>query len=202
MGMTGRERKIMVATPSKKIRPGSIAPDFSLPNTNPACGGGTVTVSDFEQCKALLVVFMCNHCPYVLHIAGALGQLAGEYQPHGLGVVCISVNDVETHPEDAPDKMAAMVERYGFAFPYLYDESQQSAIDYGAVCTPDLFLFDAGRKLAYHGQFDDARPGNDKPVTGADISHAIETVLRGESVAAAQKPSVGCSIKWKPGVGP
>ena len=192
----------MVATPSKKIRLGSNAPGVSLPNANVAYGGGTVAVSDFDECAALLVVFMCNHCPYVLHIAGPLAQLAQEYQSQGLGVVCISVNDVETHPEDAPDKMAVMAERYGFTFPYLYDESQQSAIDYGAVCTPDLFLFDADKKLAYHGQFDDTRPGNDKPVTGADISHAVTRVLRGESVGTTQKPSVGCSIKWKPGVGP
>jgi len=192
----------MVETFSKKIRLGSVAPDVSLPNTNPSCGGGTVAVSDFNECRALLVVFMCNHCPYVLHITDALVLLAAEYQPQGLGVVCISVNDVDTHSADAPDKMAAMAEQYGFTFPYLYDESQQSAIDYGAVCTPDLFLFDADRKLVYHGQFDDARPGNDKPVTGADISEAISKSLRGEAPDATQKPSVGCSIKWKPGVGP
>lgn len=190
----------MVETPSKDIQLGSPAPVFSLPNLNPVYGGQSVELSDFDNSKALLIVFMCNHCPYVVHIAEELAAVAAKYQPQGLGVVAINVNDVESYPQDAPDLMTAMSRKYDFTFPYLYDQSQRIALDYGAVCTPDLYLFDADKRLAYHGQFDDARPGNNKPVTGADLSMAIEQVLRGESVGAAQSPSVGCNIKWKPGI--
>lgn len=190
----------MVETPSKDIQLGSPAPVFSLPNLNPVYGGQSVELSDFDNSKALLIVFMCNHCPYVVHIAEALAAVAAKYQPQGLGVVAINVNDVESYPQDAPDLMTAMSRKYDFTFPYLYDQSQRIALDYGAVCTPDLYLFDSDKRLAYHGQFDDARPGNNKPVTGADLSMAIEQVLRGESVGAAQSPSVGCNIKWKPGI--
>lgn len=190
----------MVETPSTNIRLGSVAPDFDLPNTNPAFGGESVGLSDFAGSKALLVVFMCNHCPYVVHIAEALARVVRKYQPEGLAMAAISSNDIESYPQDAPDKMTAMAEKYAFSFPYLYDESQGVAREYGAVCTPDLFLFDSDRRLAYHGQFDDARPGNSRPVTGADLSRAIEKVLAGESVGAAQTPSVGCNIKWKPGI--
>jgi peroxiredoxin len=190
----------MVETPSKDIQLGSPAPDFSLPNLNPGYGGQSVDLSDFDNSKALLIVFMCNHCPYVVHIAEALASVAGKYQPQGLGVAAINVNDVESYPQDAPDLMTAMSRKYDFTFPYLYDQSQRVALDYSAVCTPDLYLFDSDKRLAYHGQFDDARPGNNKPVTGADLSMAIEQVLRGESVGPVQSPSVGCNIKWKPGI--
>ncbi len=192
----------MVETPSRDIQRGSVAPNFNLPNSNPEYGGAVVGLSDFDDSKALLVVFMCNHCPYVVHIADALARVARQYEPQGLGTVAISVNDVESHPQDAPDKMTGMSKKYGFTFPYVYDESQRVAVDYGAACTPDLFLFDAEKRLAYHGQFDDARPGNDKPVTGADLSRAIENLLQGKPVDAAQSPSVGCNIKWKPGIDP
>lgn len=190
----------MVETPSKDIQLGSPAPVFSLPNLNPVYGGQSVELSDFDNSKALLIVFMCNHCPYVVHIAEELAAVAAKYQPQGLGVAAINVNDVESYPQDAPDLMTAMSRKYDFTFPYLYDQSQRIALDYGAVCTPDLYLFDPDKRLAYHGQFDDARPGNNKPVTGADLSMAVEQVLRGESVGAAQSPSVGCNIKWKPGI--
>lgn len=190
----------MAETPSKDIRLGSAAPDFTLPNLNPGHGGETVGLSDFEDSKALLIVFMCNHCPYVVHIADVLARVVRNYQPRGLGMVAISVNDVDSYPLDAPDKMTAMAKKYDFTFPYLYDASQRVALDYGAVCTPDLFLFDSANRLSYHGQFDDARPGNNRPVTGADLSGAIEKVLRGDSVDAKQTPSVGCNIKWKPGI--
>lgn len=190
----------MVETPSQNIRLGSTAPDFSLPNFNPEHGGETVGLSDFTDSKALLVVFICNHCPYVVHIAKVLAQVVSQYQARGVGMVAINANDVDAYPQDSPDKMTAMSEQYGFTFPYLYDDSQKVAVDYGAVCTPDLFLFDADNRLAYHGQFDDARPGNNRPVTGADLSAAIESLLRGEVVDTAQTPSVGCNIKWKPGI--
>ena len=190
----------MAETPSKDIRLGSVAPGFTLPNFNPGHGRETVGLSDFDDSKALLIVFMCNHCPYVVHIAGVLASVVRNYQPQGLGMVAINVNDVDSYPLDAPDKMTAMSEKYDFTFPYLYDESQRVALDYGAVCTPDLFLFNAANRLSYHGQFDDARPGNNRPVTGADLSAAIEKVLRGDSVVVKQTPSVGCNIKWKPGI--
>ena len=192
----------MVETPSRDIQLGSVAPNFELPNSNPDYGGDVVGLSDFDDCKALLVVFMCNHCPYVVHIADALARVARQFEPQGLGTVAISVNDVESHPQDAPDKMTGMSKKHGFTFPYVYDESQRSAVDYGAVCTPDLFLFDSEKRLAYHGQFDDARPGNHKPVTGADLASAIENLLQGKPVDTAQSPSVGCNIKWKPGIAP
>jgi peroxiredoxin len=189
----------MTKTPSGLVELGSTAPSFDLPNRNPRYGGDTVGLADFQDNPALLVVFMCNHCPYVIHIAGRLAELAEAYQPNGLGVVGISVNDVGSYPDDAPDKMTAMALKYGFTFPYLYDQSQQSARDYGAVCTPDLFLYDLDRKLVYHGQFDGSRPGNDQPVTGADIAAAIDSVLNHAPMPAPQLPSVGCSIKWKSG---
>lgn len=192
----------MVETPSRDILLGSAAPDFNLPNANPGYGGSAVGLSDFSDARALLIVFMCNHCPYVVHIAAALSKLVSTCQPQGLGAAAISCNDVDSYPQDAPDKMTLMCKQYGFTFPYLYDESQQVALDYGAVCTPDLFLFDSQQRLAYHGQFDDARPGNNRPVTGADLSSAIDKVLNGESVDPAQTPSVGCNIKWKPGIDP
>ena len=129
-----------------------------------------------------------------------LARVVGDYQSKGLGMAAISSNDVDSYPQDAPDKMTEMARRYGFTFPYLYDESQQVALDYGAVCTPDLFLFDSGKRLAYHGQFDESRPGNNRPVTGADLTTALDRVLNGESVDASQTPSVGCNIKWKPGI--
>lgn len=192
----------MAETPSTRLELGSSAPDFSLPNTNPDYGGDAVSLSQFNDDKALLVVFMCNHCPYVIHIIGRLVQVVETYQSRGLGMVAINVNDIDTHPDDAPDKMTAMAAKYGFTFPYLYDESQQSAMDYQAVCTPDLFLYDEEQRLAYHGQFDDSRPGNNVPVTGSDIKSAIDLVLQQKAPPSPQAPSVGCSIKWKPGQAP
>lgn len=181
---------------------GTAIPDFSLPNTNPTSGGAVVSMSDFEHDKALLVVFICNHCPYVLHIMDKLVEVAREFQPKGAATVAISVNDVDTYPQDAPDKMTEIAVKYGFSFPYLFDESQQSARDFGAVCTPDFFLYGPERKLAYRGQFDGSRPGNQLAVNGADIIHAIESVLDDSTMVSEQLPSVGCSIKWKPGGAP
>jgi len=185
----------MVRTPSTMLPLGTIAPDFALPDTE----GNVVRVSDFDGAKALLVMFICNHCPYVKHVADVLARRCREFQQRGVAVVGINSNDVENYPDDAPDKMKEEVARRGYSFPYLYDETQQVARAYRAACTPDFFLFDAQRRLVYRGQMDSSRPGNDVPVTGADLRAAVEAVLAGRSPAADQKPSLGCNIKWKPG---
>lgn len=173
---------------------GTPAPEFSLPDTN----GRTVSLSAFSG-KPTLVAFICNHCPYVLHLAEQLATLGKDYQAKGVGVVAISSNDVENYPDDSPEKMKAEVDRAGYTFPYLYDESQAVAQAYRAACTPDFFLFDAEHKLVYRGQIDSSRPGNGKPVTGEDIRAALDAVLAGQPVAEAQTPSLGCNIKWKAG---
>ena len=160
--------------------------------------GKQVELSDFHG-KALLVVFSCNHCPYVLHIIDAFCSLTSEAIARGLGVVMISANDVEGYPQDGPGPMAEFARAHGFEFPYLYDESQQVARAYQAACTPDFFLFDAVHQLAYRGQFDAARPGNNEPVTGADLGAAINAVLAGSAPSENQVPSVGCNIKWRTG---
>lgn len=186
----------MVETASTMQLPlGAQAPDFALPDTE----GRIVRLSDFGQAKALLVVFMCNHCPYVKHIADHLAQLAKEYQAKGVAVVGINSNDVASYPDDSPQKMREEVKRRGYTFPYLYDESQEVAKAYRAACTPDFFLFDQNRRLVYRGQLDDSRPGNGIPVTGKDLRAALDAVLAGQPVAKEQKPSLGCNIKWKPG---
>jgi peroxiredoxin len=173
---------------------GTPAPDFSLPDST----GKTIAKSDFAG-KPLLVVFICNHCPFVRHIGNALGELTADYAKKGIGVVLISSNDIEAHPEDAPAEMPAFLREFGIAVPYLYDESQEVAKSYEAACTPDFFLFDSEHTLVYRGQFDSARPGNDEPVTGADLSAAVDAVLQGQPPLTDQKPSMGCNIKWKPG---
>jgi len=188
----------MVATHSAMLPLGTKAPDFQLPDTN----GKTVSLSDFKNAPALLVIFMCNHCPYVKHIRGGLAQLARDYAARRLGMVGISSNDVVNYPEDSPEKMAQEAKAAGYIFPYLYDESQEAAKAYHAVCTPDIFLFDKDQRLVYRGQFDESRPGNGLPVTGKDLRAAIDAVLAGKAVSSDQKPSIGCSIKWKPGNGP
>ncbi len=185
----------MTLTPSTMLDLGTSAPDFSLPDTE----GNIVTLSDFEDAPAVLVVFMCNHCPYVKHIRSALVEFASEYQRKGLAMLGISANYVGTHPQDGPGKMADEVKSAGYTFPYLYDETQEVAKAYRAACTPDFFLFDKDRKLVYRGQFDDSRPGNNIPVTGSDLRAAADAVLGGQPVAAEQKASLGCNIKWKPG---
>jgi peroxiredoxin len=174
---------------------GTVAPDFRLPDP----GGKPVARDDFKDAPALLVMFMCNHCPYVKHIRAALAQLARDYQPRGAAIVGISANDAANYPEDSPAKMRAEAHAAGYTFPYLYDESQAVAQAYRAACTPDFFLFDQTRKLVYRGQFDDSRPGNGAPVTGKDLRTALDAVLAGRPVAPDQKPSIGCNIKWKPG---
>ncbi len=177
---------------------GTPAPDFQLPDPS----GKMIALSDFKSAPALAVFFICNHCPYVKHIQKGLVQFARDYQARGLAIVAISSNDVQTHPEDSPAKMAQEAKTAGYTFPYLYDESQAVAKAYQAACTPDIFLFDAGRKLFYRGQFDDSRPGNGVPVTGKDLRVATDAVLGGKPVPSRQIPSVGCNIKWKSGHAP
>jgi len=171
------------------------APDFRLPDPF----GRAWSLADFESAPALLVAFICNHCPFVKHIRGAFAQLAKEYQDRGVGVVGISSNDFVTYPDDAPPAMAEEIRLAGYTFPYLVDETQQVAKDYGAACTPDFFVFDAGQQLVYRGQMDGSRPGNEVPVTGEDLRQALDAVLAGRPVPAEQRPSLGCNIKWKPG---
>jgi peroxiredoxin len=189
----------MAQTPSTMLELGTVAPDFSLPN--PA-SGQRVAMEDFNDAPALLVIFICNHCPFVIHIREALVEFAREYQPRGLAIVAISANDAVNFPDDGPEKMAEAVRTVGYPFPYLYDESQQVAKAYRAACTPDLYLFDADRRLVYRGQFDASRPSNGIPVTGADLRAAVDALLAGRAIPADQAPSIGCNIKWKPGNAP
>jgi peroxiredoxin len=174
---------------------GTSAPDFHLPDAS----GRIVSRDQFASSPALLVMFLCNHCPYVKHVAEEVVRLASEYQARGVAVVAISSNDVAQYPEDGPAQMAEVAAAMGATFPYLYDESQDVAKAYHAACTPDFFLFDADRRLVYRGQLDGARPGNDVPVTGRDLRAALDAVGAGERVPEPQLPSLGCSIKWKPG---
>lgn len=177
---------------------GTKVPPFSLPQPD----GKLISSQDFEKAPALLVVFMCNHCPYVRHIRSSFAGLAAEYQARGVGVVAVNPNDIESYPDDRPEKMAEESREVGYTFPYLYDETQGVAQAFHAACTPDFFLFDRDRRLVYRGQYDGSRPGNNQPVTGADLRAALDAVLAGRPVPPDQKPSAGCSIKWKPGNAP
>lgn len=188
----------MVQTASTMMPIGTVAPDFYLPDPS----GNMVSLKDFDNARALLVMFISNHCPFVKHVRLQLADLGAEYQEKGVGVVAIMSNDVANYPDDAPEKMAEEIRQIGYTFPYLYDETQEVAKAYRAACTPDFFLFDKDQKLVYRGQLDDARPGNGKPVTGADLRTAIDAVLEGNSVPEPQNPSIGCNIKWKSGNAP
>jgi len=183
----------MAETPSTMLPLGTGAPNFKLPDPS----GKLVSLDDFKNAPALVVAFICNHCPYVKHIRTQFAAFAKEYQARGVGVVAINSNDVENYPEDSPKKMAEEIKQAGYTFPYLYDETQEVAKAYRAACTPDLYLFDRGQRLVYRGQFDDSRPGNGRPVTGADLRTALDAVLAGRAVHLNQKPSMGCNIKWK-----
>jgi peroxiredoxin len=174
---------------------GTEAPDFHLPATN----GKLVSLADFEGAPALLVAFLSNHCPFVKHLRRQLASFVKDYQPRGLAAVGINANDVERYPADSPEAMVREVEQIGYSFPYVFDESQDVARAYGAACTPDFFLYDGERRLAYRGQFDGSRPGNGMPVTGDDLRAAVEAVLAGDRPNDEQVPSIGCNIKWKPG---
>jgi peroxiredoxin len=174
---------------------GTKAPDFRLPDTK----GKMVSLSDFKSAPAMVIVFMCNHCPYVKHLRSGLAQLARDYLPRGVAVAGISSNDVANYPADSPAKMAEEAKSAGYIFPYLYDATQEVAKAYRAACTPDIYLFDQDQRLAYRGQMDDSRPGNGIPVTGKDLRAALDAVLAGKPVSPNQRPSIGCNIKWKPG---
>jgi peroxiredoxin len=185
----------MVKTASTMLPLGTKAPEFSLPDAT----GKKVSSSDFANAPALLVVFMCNHCPYVKHVAAGLAKLAEDYQQRGVAVVGINANDVDAFPDDAPAKMVEEVKARGYTFPYLFDATQCVAKAYNAACTPDFFVFDKDRKLVYRGQMDSSRPGSDLPVTGEDLRAALDAVLAGKPVSTKQRPSLGCNIKWRPG---
>jgi thiol-disulfide isomerase/thioredoxin len=189
----------MALTPSTMLPLGTAAPDFSLTDT---VSGKKVSPAAFKDRKALLVMFICNHCPYVKHLKPALVQLGKDYEKKDVGIVAISSNDPGSHPDDAPEKMAAEAGSLGYKFPYLFDETQAVAKAYKAACTPDFFVFDAARKLAYRGQFDASRPGNNQPVTGADLRGALDAVIAGKAPGAKQTPSLGCNIKWRAGSEP
>ncbi|MBW4607645.1 MAG: thioredoxin family protein [Hassallia sp. WJT32-NPBG1] len=186
----------MALTASTMLPLGTQAPDFHLPDV---VSGKSISLATFAEKKALLVMFICQHCPFVKHIKAELTQLGKDYIPRELGIVAVSANDINKYPADAPESLKEMAIELGFNFPLCYDETQETAKAYTAACTPDFFIFDAERKLVYRGQLDDSRPSNGKPVTGADLRAAIEGVLAGKPVVGEQKPSIGCNIKWKPG---
>ena len=188
----------MAETPSTMLDLGTPLPSFSLPDFN----GRIVSDADFRNSKALVVAFICKHCPFVKHIRQEFARFAREYEARGLKVVAIASNDTTAFPEDGPEGMKQEAAEAGYVFPYLFDEKQQIARAFRAACTPDLFLFDSNRRLAYRGQFDGSRPKNDVPVTGADLRAAADAVLAGKPAPDAQKPSVGCNIKWSPGNAP
>ena len=188
----------MVLTPSTMLPLGTPAPDFTLPNID----GKNVSLSDLADAPALLVIFMCNHCPYVKHVAAGLAELGRDYQAKGAAVVAINSNDVANYPDDSPEAMVREAQQQGYTFAYLYDESQEVAKAYHAACTPDFYVFDAEHKLAYRGQMDASRPDSGIPVTGKDLRQALDAVLAGESVSDDQTPSIGCNIKWKAGSEP
>lgn len=185
-----------MAVESTMLELGTRAPDFNLPDT---VSGKRITLKETRGEKATLVMFICNHCPYVKHIIEELVAYAGDYMPQGVGVAAISSNEIENYPDDSPERMKEEAERSGYPFPYLYDESQEVAKAYRAACTPDFYLFDADLKLRYRGRFDESRPDSGIPVTGKDLREATEQVLGGEEVPVDQIPSIGCNIKWKKG---
>ena len=189
----------MVLTPSTMMPLGTLAPDFSLPDV---VSGKKISPADFKNKKALLVMFVCRHCPYVQHIKQELAKIGRDYASQEIGIVAISSNDAKGYPDDSPANLKAMVKELDLAYSFCHDESQEIAKKYSAACTPDFFLFmneKSAFRLAYRGQLDDSRPGNGKPVTGKDLRAAMDAVLAGKSPAAVQKPSIGCNIKWKPG---
>ncbi len=186
----------MVLTPSTMVPLGSPAPDFNLKDT---VSGSVFSLASFASHRALLVMFICRHCPYVQHIKDGLTALDKDYRGKGLAVAAVSANDAENYPDDAPESLKIFAKEQGWSFPFLYDPTQEIAKKYTAACTPDFFLYDAKRKLVYRGQMDDSRPGNGKPVTGKDLRAAIDACLAGRPAPAEQKASIGCNIKWKKG---
>lgn len=188
----------MVRTNSVMLPLGTPAPNFELANVD----GRIIKLADFDDCPVLLVMFICNHCPYVIHVAPEVARLAIEYQAKGVSIVGISSNDVTKHPLDSPEQMVHEAENRGYVFPYLYDEDQTVAKSYRAACTPDFFVFDRDRKLVYRGQLDSSRPDSGIPLSGEDLRAALDAVLEGRAVSDAQRPSLGCNIKWRAGAEP
>lgn len=188
----------MARIPSTMVPLGTAAPPFHLPEAD----GGRFGLEDVRGPKGLLIMFICNHCPFVKHVREELARIGREYPSRGVGVAAIMPNDVAKYPDDSPERMAEEKRNFGYAFPYLYDESQEVAEAYGAACTPDFFLYGPELALYYRGQLDDSRPDNGKPVTGADLRAALEALIAGAPAPEAQKPSLGCNVKWKPGKGP
>ena len=189
----------MALTPSTMLPLGTAAPDFSLTDT---VSGKTMTLASFAGKKGLLVVFLCNHCPYVKHLKEGLVLLGKDYEKKDVAIVAISANDPQTHPQDSPEQMTLQAKKSGFSFPYLFDQTQQTAKAYHAVCTPEFYLFDSERRLVYRGRFDASRPNSQVAVTGAELRAAADALLARRPVPADQRPSVGCSIKWRPGNAP
>ncbi len=173
---------------------GIVAPDFKLPDT---VTGKTLSLNDLKSTKATIVMFICNHCPFVKHVNEELVKLAKDYQSKGVSFIAISSNDVVSHPDDSPEKMKQTAREVGYTFPYLYDETQQVAKAYDAACTPDFYIFDGQLKLVYRGQLDDSRPGNNIPLSGKDMRQALDNILSNQPVSSEQRPSIGCNIKWK-----
>ena len=197
-GFSDEGRLEMVKTASTMLPLGTTAPAFSLPNID----GKIVSLDDFKSANGLVVIFMCNHCPFVKHLRSGLADFGKEYQAKGVAVVGISSNDAKAYPDDGPEKMALEAKSAGYTFPYLYDATQEVARAYKAACTPDFFLFDQNQALVYRGQFDSSRPSNGQPVTGADLRKAVDNMLAGNAPLQEQRPSIGCNIKWIAGQEP
>lgn len=187
-----------MAVESRETSTGTPAPDVTLRSVD----GADFSLAAFADAQALLVAFVCNHCPYVQHIESELGKLTTEYARKGVGTVAVCANDVAAYPDDSPEHLIEQRDRAAWSFPYLVDTDQVMAAGYGAACTPDLFVYDADRRLSYHGAFDDSTPGNNRPVTGELLRHAFDLVLAGQSVPTPHRPAIGCSIKWQPGMEP
>jgi thiol-disulfide isomerase/thioredoxin len=186
--------RLMALTPSTMPVLGITAPDFSLPDT---VSGKTLSLNELKSDKATVIMFICNHCPFVKHVQKELVKLSNDYIPKGISFIAVSSNDVGSHPEDSPERMKQLAREAGYPFPYLYDEDQSVAKKYQAVCTPDFFIYDQNLKLVYRGQLDDSRPSSNMPVTGKDIREALNCILSGKPIPQEQKPSIGCNIKWK-----
>lgn len=184
----------MARVNSTMVALGTAAPDFNLPDT---VSGKNISLQEIKGEKATVVMFICNHCPFVVHVNDELVRLANDYKNKGVGIVAISANDVDTHPGDAPDKMKERALELNYSFPYCFDETQETAKAYDAACTPDFFIYNKNLELAYHGQLDDSRPGNEIPVTGKDIRHSLDCLIAEQPVPELQRPSIGCNIKWK-----
>lgn len=184
----------MALTPSNMLPLGTAAPEFNLPDT---VSGKDISLHDIATAKATVVMFICNHCPFVIHVNDEIVRVANDYMEKGVGFVAISSNDVENYPADSPEKMKALAAEVGYNFPYLYDETQEVAKAYDAACTPDFYIFDGEKKLAYRGRLDDSRPGSGTPLTGKDLRAALDAILSGNEISRTQYPSMGCNIKWK-----